>query len=96
MSLIFRNQPTKPIKAATFWIEYVIRNHQKGRHLISEGPSLSWVKYNNLDVLGFVYLIIISCMICIGYISFRLMKFGYNLGEIFDEWKERIKRRILN
>ncbi|KAF7706528.1 UDP glucuronosyltransferase 5 family, polypeptide G1 [Silurus meridionalis] len=63
LSKLHRDQPLSPLDSAIFWIEYVIR-HKGAQHLLSEGNRLPWYSYHNLDVLGFL-LVIILTVICV-------------------------------
>lgn len=61
LSELHRDQPFHPLDSATFWIEYVMR-HKGAQHLYSEGTRLPWYSYHNLDVLGFLLVIIITVL----------------------------------
>lgn len=70
LSKLHRDQPLRPLDTATFWIEYVIR-HKGARHLFSEGSSLPWYSYHNLDVVTFL----IVSTIAVFWLSVYLVKF---------------------
>ncbi|XP_058056810.1 UDP-glycosyltransferase UGT5-like [Anopheles bellator] len=57
LSAIFRDNPTDPLRAALFWIEYVLR-HRGARHLKSAAVQLPWYKYLLLDLLAAMLLVL--------------------------------------
>lgn len=67
LSELHRDQPLPPLDSATFWIEYVIR-HKGAQHLHSEGSILPWYSYHNLDVLGFLLVIILAVLWALVYL----------------------------
>lgn len=67
LSELHRDQPFSPLDSATFWIEYVIR-HKGAQHLYSEGSSLPWYSYHNLDVVGFLLVIILAVLWALVYL----------------------------
>lgn len=48
-SLMYNDQPMKPLDRAIYWIEYVIRNNG-AKHLISDSTGLNDAQYFLLDV----------------------------------------------
>lgn len=58
LSLVWRDQPMKPLDTAVWWSEYVIR--QKGAvHLRSAARDLNFFQYHSLDVIAFVLTLIL-------------------------------------
>lgn len=49
-SLLYKDQPMKPLDRAVYWIEYVIRN-DGAKHLISESVGLNDFQYFLFDVM---------------------------------------------
>lgn len=56
-SLLFRDQPGRPVDKAIYWTEYVIR-HEGALHLQSAGEELNFFQYFLLDVVAFLFLLI--------------------------------------
>ncbi|XP_051914026.1 UDP-glucuronosyltransferase 2A2-like isoform X1 [Hippocampus zosterae] len=68
LSQIHRDKPLKPIDAAVFWIEYVMR-HRGAAHLRTESYKLPWYAYHCLDVIAvlafFCFVVVAStCGFC--------------------------------
>ncbi|XP_063065279.1 UDP glucuronosyltransferase 5 family, polypeptide E1 [Engraulis encrasicolus] len=53
MSRLHQDQPMKPLDAAIFWLEFVMR-HKGAAHLRTESYKMPWYAYHNIDVLGFL------------------------------------------
>lgn len=68
-SRIMHDQPMKPMEAADFWIQYVIR-HNGATHLRTAGLSLTWYQYIGLDVWAFIVGVSLISLI----ISIQLLK----------------------
>lgn len=50
ISRLHRDQPVRPLDAAIFWIEHVMR-HKGAKHLRSEFYNMSWSSYHSVDVI---------------------------------------------
>ncbi|XP_018562683.1 uncharacterized protein LOC108904558 [Anoplophora glabripennis] len=70
-SQLFHDRPQKPMDAAAYWVEYVIRT-RGAPHLKVAGIKFSWYKYHLLDVISFV-VVITSLVIYLLYIGVRTM-----------------------
>lgn len=57
LSRKFNDRPMQPLETAKWWIEYVLR-HKGARFLRSPALKLNCIQYENLDVYGFIALII--------------------------------------
>ncbi|XP_066259822.1 UDP-glycosyltransferase UGT5-like isoform X2 [Euwallacea similis] len=55
---LYHDRAMKPMEAAVYWVEYVIR-HGGVPHLKVAGINLPWYKYYMLDVFGFLALIVV-------------------------------------
>jgi glucuronosyltransferase len=92
-----RDQETKPLDRAVFWIEYVIR-HKGAGHLKSSMPELNFAQAHSLDVIGFILLVsLISGLVFIASVSrcltCMLKKFSSRNTE--DSREERLlKKRV--
>ncbi|CAL8107600.1 unnamed protein product [Orchesella dallaii] len=65
----FFDRPQKPVEAATWWVEYVIR--QKDTSFMRPlAASLTWYQRRCLDVYGFLLILILS----IAYITVKCIK----------------------
>lgn len=68
---MFHDRPVKPMDTAVYWVEYVIRN--KGAdHLKVAGVRFPWYKYQLLDVISFMT-VLISLIAYVIYICIRKM-----------------------
>lgn len=67
LSELNRDQITKPLNRAIWWIEYVIR-HKGAKHLRSPAADLSWYKFLLLDIIGFVVGILVLSTIVFIYL----------------------------
>ncbi|XP_026152032.1 UDP-glucuronosyltransferase-like [Mastacembelus armatus] len=71
LSSIHLDRPVQPLDLAVFWTEFVIR-HKGAAHLRVAAHDLSWFQYHSLDVIGFIFIILLSvlcltlkcCLIC--------------------------------
>ncbi|CAH1153878.1 unnamed protein product [Phaedon cochleariae] len=54
-SMIFHDRPMKPMDAAVYWVEYVIR-HKGARHLRVDGLDMPWYQYFLVDVIAFLFM----------------------------------------
>ncbi|XP_063061950.1 UDP-glucuronosyltransferase 2C1-like [Engraulis encrasicolus] len=50
LSRLHRDQPTKPLDSALFWIEHVMR-HKGAAHLRTESYRLPWYSYRSVDMV---------------------------------------------
>uniref|UniRef100_A0A672INK7 UDP-glucuronosyltransferase n=1 Tax=Salarias fasciatus TaxID=181472 RepID=A0A672INK7_SALFA len=53
LSRLHRDQPTKPLDNAIFWIEFVMR-HKGAAHLRTESYRMPWYSYHSVDVVAFL------------------------------------------
>lgn len=53
LSRLHRDQPTKPMDRAMFWIEFVMR-HKGAPHLRTESYKMSTIQYYSIDVVAFL------------------------------------------
>ncbi|XP_059193055.1 UDP-glucuronosyltransferase 2B31-like [Centropristis striata] len=58
LSDLHRDQPTKPLDRAMFWIEFVMR-HKGAAHLKTESYKMSKIQYHSIDVLVFLLAVIL-------------------------------------
>lgn len=58
ISRIFNDNLVHPMDEAIFWIEYIIRSNDGGKHLKSNAVTMTWFSYLMLDVLIVPFLII--------------------------------------
>lgn len=73
LSSLHRDRPMHPLDTAYFWIEFVMRN-KGAAHLRTEAYKMPWYSYHSVDVLGFlfgvvlftivVFVKIIQCLCC--------------------------------
>ncbi|XP_069686452.1 UDP-glycosyltransferase UGT5-like [Periplaneta americana] len=68
MSAIAKDEPQTSIDKAVWWTEYVLR-HNGAKHLRSAAVDLTWYQYFLLDVLAFLFIIIILILYAV-YICF--------------------------
>jgi len=57
---VYKDQPTKPLDQAVYWVEYVIRNGG-AKHLKSDSIELNDLQYFLLDIL--LILLILTTLI---------------------------------
>ncbi|XP_056267964.1 UDP-glucuronosyltransferase 2A2-like [Pseudoliparis swirei] len=53
LSVLHRDRPMKPLDAALFWIEFVMR-HKGAAHLRTEAYRMPWYSYHSVDVALFL------------------------------------------
>ncbi|XP_056267963.1 UDP-glucuronosyltransferase 2C1-like [Pseudoliparis swirei] len=53
LSVLHRDRPMKPLDAALFWIEFVMR-HKGAAHLRTEAYMMPWYSYHSVDVALFL------------------------------------------
>jgi glucuronosyltransferase len=56
LSTIFKDQQTKPLDRAVYWVEYVLR-HKGAVHLRSAARDLNYIQYFSIDVLAVLLVI---------------------------------------
>ncbi|XP_063924758.1 UDP-glycosyltransferase UGT5-like [Zophobas morio] len=62
-SEIMHDRPLKPIDAAIYWIEHVIR-HQGAPHFRNAGLDLMWYQRHLLDVFAFLgFVMVVGCVV---------------------------------
>ncbi|KAJ8954686.1 hypothetical protein NQ318_011378 [Aromia moschata] len=66
-SELFHDRPQKPMDAAVYWVEYVVRN-KGASHLRVAGVGMPWYKYHLVDVIAFLAGVTISTvlLLCFG------------------------------
>ena len=57
LSSLHRDQPTKPLDRAMFWIEFVMR-HKGAKHLRTDSYKMSMIQYHSIDVAAFLFAVI--------------------------------------
>lgn len=62
LSNLQRDQPTKPLDLAMFWIEFVMR-HKGAKHLRTESYKMGWMQYHSIDVVAFLLSIVLLVFI---------------------------------
>ncbi|EDW04367.1 GH20997 [Drosophila grimshawi] len=72
VSRIFRDRPIQPRKSAVYWIEYVIK-HKGAPHMRSAGLDLEWYQFYLLDVIAFVTVIALACVL-LPLLAIRLLR----------------------
>ncbi|XP_066262698.1 UDP-glycosyltransferase UGT5-like [Euwallacea similis] len=72
-SKLYHDRPEAPMKTATYWVDYVIR-HKGAPHLRVAGVKLPWYKYYMVDVLGFIFVVVLSIVILL---KMAVRKFCY-------------------
>ncbi|XP_068186139.1 UDP-glucuronosyltransferase-like isoform X2 [Antennarius striatus] len=55
------DRPVEPLDLAVFWTEFVMR-HKGAAHLRAAAHELNWVQYHSLDVLGFLFIILLTVL----------------------------------
>ncbi|XP_054587863.1 UDP-glucuronosyltransferase 2A2 [Nothobranchius furzeri] len=65
LSRLHRDQPTKPLERAVFWIEFVMR-HKGAAHLRSDAYKLPWHVYRSVDVILFLLTAAAAVLLLIG------------------------------
>ncbi|KAF3851353.1 hypothetical protein F7725_013125 [Dissostichus mawsoni] len=55
---IFHDRPMNPRDEAVFWIEFTMRN-KGAKHLRVQAHELTWYQYHSLDVLAFLFTIVL-------------------------------------
>ncbi|XP_068185979.1 UDP-glucuronosyltransferase-like [Antennarius striatus] len=55
------DRPVEPLDLAVFWTEFVMR-HKGAAHLRVAAHELNWVQYHSLDVLGFLFIILLTVL----------------------------------
>ncbi|XP_049340741.1 UDP-glucuronosyltransferase isoform X1 [Astyanax mexicanus] len=63
LSAIHKDRPVEPLDLAVFWTEFVMR-HKGAQHLRPAAHDLNWVQYHSLDVIGFLFLVLVT-FICV-------------------------------
>lgn len=66
MDEISKDEPMKSLDKAVWWIEYVIR-HRGAKHLRYHGRTIPFYQYHFFDVIGFVLITMILCIIILIY-----------------------------
>lgn len=84
-SQIFRDRPLHPRDAASYWIEYIIKNGAQS--LRSPSADLHWWQMNQLDVYGFLLLCMTLIIVFIAIIINKLLSFTRKL--ISNQKKKR-------
>ena len=84
-SKLFRDRPMSPIKAATYWIEYVTRNGPQS--LRSPALDLYWWQLENLDVYG----LLLFCLAIVFYVISRIFNVIFKLFFRYNV-KKQLKR----
>ncbi|KAJ8954683.1 hypothetical protein NQ318_011375 [Aromia moschata] len=66
-SKLFHDRPQKPMDAAVYWVEYVVRN-RGASHLKVAGVGMPWYKYHLVDVIAFLAGVTMSTvlLLCLG------------------------------
>ncbi|XP_028249296.1 UDP-glucuronosyltransferase-like [Parambassis ranga] len=59
LSAVHHDRPVQPLDLAVFWMEFVMR-HKGASHLRVAAHDLNWIQYHNLDVFGFLVIILIT------------------------------------
>lgn len=72
----------KPLDSAVYWVEYVIR-HKGASHLRVGALDLAWYQYFLLDVISFIFLVIILSI----FISYNIIKFILSKVNVFKTKK---------
>ncbi|XP_055910483.1 UDP-glycosyltransferase UGT5-like [Eupeodes corollae] len=70
----YRDQPLEPMELATYWVEYIAR-HKGASHLHCAGQDLSFIEYHNIDAILVVFVVILTVVLLISFISFKLVKY---------------------
>lgn len=65
-SLRYRDRPLSALDTAIYWIEYVIR-HKGARHMRSDAANMNIVQKNSLDVIAFLFIVMV--------LIYKLLKF---------------------
>ncbi|XP_059193052.1 UDP-glucuronosyltransferase 2A2-like [Centropristis striata] len=79
LSDLHRDQPTKPLDRAMFWIEFVMR-HKGAAHLRTESYKMSKIQYHSIDVLVFLLAVI-------------LLMFTFFISAVKFLWRRVFSRR---
>ncbi|XP_074789733.1 UDP-glucuronosyltransferase 2B31 [Denticeps clupeoides] len=83
LSRLHRDQPTKPLDRALFWVEFVMR-HKGAAHLRSESFRMPWYSYHSVDVLlvllSMVLLLVLAAVAAVRYVCCGMC------------WKGKVKR----
>lgn len=71
LSRLHRDQPTKPLDQAMFWIEFVMR-HKGAAHLKTDSYKMSWIQYHSIDIITLllvsVTLMSLICILIVNYL----------------------------
>ncbi|XP_059921768.1 UDP-glucuronosyltransferase 2A2-like [Gadus macrocephalus] len=65
LSALHRDQPTKPLERAMFWIEFVMR-HKGAPHLRTDSYKMSTVQYYSVDVALFLLSVVLLVLLISG------------------------------
>ncbi|KAF2881573.1 hypothetical protein ILUMI_24608, partial [Ignelater luminosus] len=77
-SAVLRDQAINPLEKAIFWVEYVIR-HKGAHHLKTAALKLEWYQYYLLDVIGFLFTIILLIFLSCYLLIRKLLNFIRNV-----------------
>lgn len=58
ISKLFLDRPMSAMDTAVFWVEYVLR-HRGAKHMQANSVHLNWFQLNSLDVIGFLFFVVI-------------------------------------
>ena len=64
LSTRFRDRPMSPQDTAVYWTEYVIR-HKGAPHLKTAAVHMPWHEYLLLDVIAFLFLVIVGTLFAV-------------------------------
>ncbi|RZC38653.1 UDPGT, Glyco tran 28 C and/or NAD binding 10 domain containing protein, partial [Asbolus verrucosus] len=74
-SKLMHDQPLKPIDAAVYWVEHVIR-HKGAPYLRSAGLDLNWYQREMIDIILFL-IFVIAVMLGVFYVAIKkLLRFA--------------------
>lgn len=70
LSAKYRDRPQKPLNAALFWIDYMLR-HGDTNHLDMPSRDMNYFQIENLDVIGFIA----ACVVFALWIDLKIISF---------------------
>lgn len=91
LSKLYRDKPMSAIDTAIYWIEYVIR-HKGATHMRYPGADMNFIERNSLDVLAFIFgiLIVLKKLLTFMYQKLKIICTPKTINHIS---KRKIKKR---
>lgn len=62
LSVLHKDQPIDPLELSVYWTEFVMR-HKGAKHLRPAVHELSWIQYYCLDVVAFLFAILLLVVV---------------------------------